>query len=93
MKINDFKHCMDIWIKPETWHSNHPLDTERFHKGINKIFLKNGIKLEPEAFSKLLSQALFDQYPRINKDFVNEQVESASRTYDIIRSYLFDIKE
>lgn len=93
MQINDFKDCMNIWIKPETWYSNHSLDTERFHKGIHKIFLKNSTKLEPEAFSKLLSEALFDQYPRMNKDFINEQVESASRTYDIIRSYLFDIKE
>ena len=93
MEINDFKECINIWIKAETWHTNHPLDTERFHKAIHHIFIQNGTKLESEKFAKLLSEVLFEKYPKINKDFIAQQVESANDTYEVIRSYLFDIKE
>ena len=93
MELQDFKECINIWIKPSTWHTNHFLDTERFHKALHRIFIKNGTKLEPEKFSKLLSQALIDQYPKINSNFLNEQVKSAEITYDVIRSYIFDISE
>ncbi len=32
MEIKNFEECINIWIKAETWHTNHPRDTERFHK-------------------------------------------------------------
>lgn len=91
MEINDFKECINIWIKAETWHTNHPNDTERFHKAIHHIFMQNGTKLESEKFAKLLSEVLSEKYP--NKNFIAQQVESAKDTYEVIRSYLFDIKE
>jgi hypothetical protein len=91
MEINDFKECINIWIKHETWHSSHDLDSARFHKAIHHIFMQNGTKLESEKFAKLLSEVLSEKYP--NKDFIAQQVESAQATYDIIRSYLFDIEE
>jgi hypothetical protein len=53
--------------------------------------MQNGTKLESEKFAKLLSEVLSEKYP--NKDFIAQQVESAQATYDIIRSYLFDIEE
>jgi hypothetical protein len=93
MELENFKECINIWIKPSTWHTNHPLDTERFHNALHQIFIKNGTKIEPEKFSKLLSQALVDQYPKINKDFLDKEVKSAETTYDVIRSYLFDISK
>lgn len=91
MEIKNFEECINIWIKAETWHTNHPLDTERFHKAIHHIFMQNGTKLESEKFAKLLSEVLFEKYP--NKNFIAQQVESAKDTYEVIRSYLFDIKE
>ncbi|WP_298065411.1 hypothetical protein [uncultured Acinetobacter sp.] len=53
--------------------------------------MQNGTKLESEKFAKLLSEVLFEKYP--NKNFIAQQVESAKDTYEVIRSYLFDIKE
>ena len=58
---------------------------------IHHIFIQNGTKLESEKFAKLLSEVLFEKYP--NKNFIAQQVESAKDTYEVIRSYLFDIKE
>ncbi len=53
--------------------------------------MENGTKLESEKFAKLLSEVLSKKYP--NKDFINQQVKSAQNNYEVIRSYLFDIKE
>ena len=34
MEIKNFEECINIWIKAETWHTNHPRDTALLHKDL-----------------------------------------------------------
>ncbi len=93
MNQEQFQECMKIWIRPETWHTNHPCDTKRFNQAIQQLMAINGSKiLHPEDFSKQLYIALASEYPKLSQNFISEQVEDASQKYDVISSYLYDIR-
>lgn len=93
MNQQQFQECMKIWIKPETWHTSHPCDTKRFNQAIQQLMAINGAKLlHPEDFSKQLYIALANEYPKLSQNFISEQVEDASQKYDVISSYLYDIR-
>lgn len=87
MNQQQFQECMKIWIKPETWHTNHPCDTKRFNQAIQQLIAINGTQLlHPEDFSKKLYIALANEYPTMSQNFISEQVEFASQKYDVISS-------
>lgn len=77
----------DTWLKEETWHTNHPSDEKRFHKAIEKVFLKDKYNLDSDTFERAINNVL--NSPVNFQDEINLFSERADR----ICSFLFDIKD
>jgi hypothetical protein len=43
---NETSRALSAWLAPGTWHTTHPLDTERFNKFVSAYEKEHGVQLD-----------------------------------------------
>lgn len=82
--------ALSNWLSAETWHTGHPADEKRFHRGLSVAFEALGPAIEAEKFEKAIRAVLAEKRPRDLK-IRSEDVETYSQRAEDIGSYLFDL--
>lgn len=91
MDIQKLTDSLKPWLAPDTWHTGHPLDDQRFHKALKAAFDDQGIQISSDDFRQAIIQGLTDYRPGDVKAYA-EDIEGFAQRAEDIASYLFDIK-
>ncbi|WP_288497704.1 hypothetical protein [uncultured Acinetobacter sp.] len=93
-KLDDIKEILSPWLKLETWHTSHPLDTKRFNKSLFNLFDKYGVNgVYVEEFSEAILASMKDYHPKLSEEFLDSRIQDFSTAFEYISTYLDDIKE
>jgi len=77
---------LNQWIKSETWHSNHDLDTQRFYGFIDAYEKENGPQISDEAIltEKIATQGGIDTSSLLF-DVIRERVSIMYTILDFVK--------
>lgn len=75
----------------DTWNSLHPLDEERFHEALKRIFSKSGTNIDEEDFEEVLTTLIIDLHSSWGSDEKIKHAKLYSKKAAHIASYLHDI--
>ncbi|MDT3306668.1 hypothetical protein [Shewanella vaxholmensis] len=92
MNLVILKKELKKWMQIDTWNSGHPLDEERFHKSLNRIFQSLGTSIDGYQFEEVMTELINELYPNWDESFKDELVNTYACKADSISSYLHDIK-
>ncbi|WP_223590277.1 hypothetical protein [Pseudomonas sp. A-R-19] len=87
MDIEQLKASLKPWLAIDTWHSNHALDEQRFHKALKSAFEKLGTPISFESFRKAIILGLSEYRENDSKAFEND-VESYAQLAEDISYYV-----
>lgn len=90
MDIQQLANSLKPWLAPDTWHTGHSLDDQRFHRALKASFDDQGVQISSDDFRKAITLALQSYRPGDVKAFA-EDIESFAQRAEDIGSYLFDI--
>lgn len=91
MDIEQLKASLKPWLAPDTWHTGHPMDDQRFHRALKAAFDEFGVHISSDQFREAIALGLNDYRPGDVKSFESDIEEFAQRGEDIA-SYLIDLK-
>jgi len=91
MDQNKLENALGPWLSPETWHTRHPKDDERFHQSLNAAFNAIRPNIDAEQFAVAISQVLSKKHPSHVRIYAEDIKEFAQRA-EVIGSYLFDLQ-
>ncbi len=92
MNMDMLKEALRQWMKIETWHTNHPLDDERFHRALQKAFSTLGTSIDGDQFAEVMFELADEYHPNWDQKYKEEIVENFSLRAEHIASYLHDTK-
>jgi len=91
MNIENLASLLKPWMQVETWHTGHPLDSERFHKALKTAIEAHELTLSyddiKEAMELLVEQLYANKY---ETSFLEEKIDHCSSNAETITSYLYD---
>lgn len=91
MNIENLASLLKPWMQVETWHTVHPLDSERFHKALKTAIEAHESTLSyddiKEAMELLAGQLYVNKY---EASFLEEKIDHYSSNAETITSYLYD---
>lgn len=91
MDIQKLATSLKPWLAPETWHTGHPTDDQRFHRALKAAFDGQGIHISSDDFRQAITSGLNDYRPSDVKAF-SEDIEGFAQRAEDIASYLIDLK-
>ena len=74
------------WIRPDTWDTYHPFDTERFYKFVKAIRRYARVNYGPKIRQNII-EAARKEHPRLDEDYIKEMAESFSSIVHKILDY------
>lgn len=83
MDIEQLKNSLKPWLAPETWHTGHVLDEQRFHKALKSAFDKLGTPIAVEKFREAIILGLSEYRANDAKTFENDVDSFAQLAEDI----------
>jgi hypothetical protein len=92
MDVEKLKEALRSWMKVETWHTNHPLDDERFHKALKNAFSELGTNIDGGSFEKVIRELADEYHPNWDQSYKDEAVNEFAIRAEHIASYLYDAK-
>ena len=92
MNIDLLKQCLRQWIQNSTWYTGHPLDDERFHRALHRVFSQPGECIFGDHFRQAISELTTELYPTWEKSFRDEHTEEFARKAECISIYLSDTR-
>jgi 3'-phosphoadenosine 5'-phosphosulfate sulfotransferase (PAPS reductase)/FAD synthetase len=75
LKPNSEK-ALDAWLGPQTWHTNHDLDMERWYSFVDQYQRDHGFQINEPELQKLIENKLSEQ---IGKKFNNKDLRQTIR--------------
>lgn len=91
MNLSKLKELLRPWMQIDTWHTNHPLDDQRFHKALKSAFDTLGLQLSFDDFQEVMLELAEEHSPKMSSDYRAEEVEKFAWRAEHISSYLSDI--
>lgn len=91
MDIKKLATSLKPWLAPETWHTGHPMDDQRFHTALKAAFDELGVHINSDHFRQAITLGLKDYRPGDVKAF-SEDIEGFAQRAEDIASYLIDLK-
>ena len=92
MNMDKLKEILRSWMRISTWHTNHPLDNERFHKALHNAFSELGTGINFDDFEEVMYELADEYHPDWNQEYKDELVQNFSLRAEHITSYLRDTK-
>jgi len=81
--------AIEKWIKAGTWHANHPSDDERFYDMLSVAESEGAGNFDTEGFIDVASALAQKHHPRMNKDFLSDNIREKVLQAEAIMAYLF----
>ena len=87
MDIEQLKNFLKPWLANDTWHKDHALDEERFHKGLQSAFEKLGTPIGVDAFREAIILGL-SEYRESDAKAHEDDVDSFAQLAEDISFYV-----
>lgn len=89
----DTKDALETWLKPSTWHTNHPLDEGRFYDFVFAAWTeKQG--LWDEAYTReVITKTCLQWQPNHNKEDRARVIDNAMSKGTTILDFLCQMKD
>lgn len=92
MNMERLKEALRTWMIVDTWHTNHPLDDERFHKALRNAFSELGTGIDGGNFEEVMHELANEYHPNWDQDHKDKLVDNFAIRAEHIASYLHDTK-
>lgn len=91
MNIDALAKSMKSWVQVDTWHTTHPLDTERFNKAVAKAIADHGSQITYDDFKEAIERLVEQCHPEMaGKPYTEEAIERCAGNAEIIAGYVSD---
>ena len=87
MDIEQLKNSLKPWLAPETWHTDHALDEQRFHKALKSAFDKLGAPIAVDNFREAIILGL-GEYRENDAKAHEDDVDSFAQLAEDISYYV-----
>jgi hypothetical protein len=91
MNLDILKEALRPWMQIDTWHTNHPLDTERFHNALKTAFDKLGVSIDADDFEGAMLDLIDEYHQDWPPDHKERMVDRFVLHAEHISSYLSDV--
>lgn len=91
MDIEKLKLLLKPWLAPDTWHTGHPMDDQRFHRALKSAFDELGVHISSEDFRQAIVLGL-NEYRSGDATSLESDVEEFAQRAEDIASYLLELK-
>ena len=86
MNMDKISEALTGWIAPDTWHTGHPTDTQRFYDFVKELC--DARFMDKERLRKMITEEVRNQHPAFNPDeterVVDEKIELSGEIYDYV---------
>lgn len=89
MISTNFQTAIEKWIKADTWHTNHPSDDERFYDMLSVAESEGASNFDVGEFIDVTSALAQKHHPKMDKDFLSDNVHEKALQAEAIMAYLF----
>ena len=90
MDTSKIKESLRPWVQIETWHTGHPLDSQRFHNALSDVFELFGTQVSFNDFEEALTELVDEIYPNWEEEHKEKTIHKYSLRAENIGSYLSD---
>jgi len=91
MTIDDLAKSIRPWVQVDTWHTTHPLDTERFNKAVGAAISEHGSQITYDDFKEAMESLVEELYSGKYEDsYIEEVIERCASSAETITSYVRD---
>lgn len=93
MNIEQLAEKLKPWMRVETWHTTHPMDTKRFHTALDSAFSAFGVSISYDDFKDAM-EYLSETLPsgKLEKGYLEKAIERYASNAETISGYLYDTK-
>ncbi|WP_435653097.1 hypothetical protein ACSC9T_08915 [Pseudomonas putida] len=91
MDIVRLEELLDPWLRVDTWHTQHYLDDQRFHRALNQAYKELGTDIHSGDVILAIENALNKRSPE-GKDAYSDAIKRYAEKAQIIGWYVRDIQ-
>ena len=94
MNIEELANSLKSWMQVDTWHTTHPLDSERFNKALSSTIDSHGLQITYDDFKdamELLAEKLYSN--KYEEKHLYDIIDKFASKAETIISYLYDTTE
>jgi len=88
MISREFRIAIEKWVKVETWHTDHPLDDERFYKLLAVAESEGAHSFDVEGFVDVASELAKRHHPEMQHEFLSNSVLEKGLQAEAIMGYI-----
>jgi len=91
MNIEELAKSLKPWMQVDTWHTTHPLDSERFHKALSSTIDSHGCQISYDDFKDAMELLAEQLYPnKYEKSYLRRNIDDFASKAETITSYVYD---
>ncbi len=88
MISHELHAAMERWLRIDTWHTNHPLDEERFFDALLIAESEGPRNFNVDHFLDVAHELVEKHHPKFNAEFRDEVLSGKAISAETIMSYL-----
>ncbi|WP_100634609.1 hypothetical protein [Pseudomonas qingdaonensis] len=89
MNIERLEELLNPWLRVDTWHTEHILDDQRFHRALNQAYEELGLEIHSGDVIMAIESALDKRSPELKKAY-SEAIKRYAEKAQIIGWYVRD---